>query len=89
MAANRGSPRSGLGSGRDLRVPKPRDCHYCAYLAFLARRWARYFLISALDIFLCSEQTMPNTGAARPVQPGTGHSCLGRRLMGAAAAGTR
>ena len=29
-----------------------------AHLA--ARRWARYFLISALDTSLCLDQTMPN-----------------------------
>jgi hypothetical protein len=43
-----------------------------------SRRASRYFPILDLATFLCSLQTMPNTGAAGFVQPGTGHSCLFR-----------
>ena len=53
-----------------------------------------YFLILDLATFLCSLQTMPNTGAAGFVQPGTGHSCFFRagadaeaRVKGAVVAG--
>jgi hypothetical protein len=41
-------------------------------LARSAFRWARYFLIRPLATSLCSEQTIPNTGAARFLHPGTG-----------------
>src|SRR5262249_41078049 len=43
---------------------------------------SRYLRISILGRSLCLAQTMPNTGAARFVQPGTGHSWIGalRRL---------
>src|ERR1017187_2633635 len=52
-----------------------------------ALRWARYSLIFDLAMSLCFAQTIPKTGAATPVQPGTGQNCLGRRLTGAATAG--
>src|SRR6185312_508846 len=45
--------------------------------AFFALRASRYALIFALGTFLCLAQTMPNTGAARPRQFGTGHSWIG------------
>jgi hypothetical protein len=49
-----------------------------------ARRASRYFLMVALGTSLCLAQTMPNTGAAGLLQPGTGQSCLGRRRTGVA-----
>src|ERR1700690_2326104 len=39
-------------------------------------------MILALATFLCSLQTMPNTGAAGFLQPGTGHSCFFRAGAG-------
>src|SRR5439155_24248265 len=59
---------------------------YAAFLSLAARRSSRYFLIFALGMSLCLAQTMPNTGAAGFLQPGTGHSCLGAFLRGAAKA---
>jgi hypothetical protein len=49
-----------------------------------ARRASRYFLMVALATSLCLAQTIPNTGAAGLLQPGTGQSCLGRRRTGVA-----
>src|SRR6185436_4267995 len=56
------------------------------FFPLAARRAARYCLIFALGTSLCWAQTIPNTGAAGLVQPGTGHSCLGRRRTGASSA---
>jgi hypothetical protein len=41
---------------------------------FCARRASRNFLISDFGKSLCLEHTIPNTGAARFEQPGTGQS---------------
>ena len=81
-AATENNPSIALEGGLDPRGPRPR-VRLFQPAALAARRCARYFLTSVLDTFLCLEQTMPNTGAARPVHPGTGQSCLGRRLLGA------
>ena len=55
-----------------------------AGLSLAARRASRYFLMVAFATSLCLAQTIPNTGAAGLLQPGTGHSCLGRRRTGVA-----
>lgn len=47
---------------------------YLAFFSFFARRASRYFLIAAFGRSLCFAQTIPKTGAARFVQPGTGQS---------------
>jgi hypothetical protein len=41
-------------------------------VVFSALRWARYFLINAFETLRCSPQTIPKTGAALFLQPGTG-----------------
>ncbi len=50
--------------------------------SFSALRASRYFLIFAFATPLCSAQTIPKTGAAGFVQPGTGQSCLGAFFLG-------
>jgi len=59
-----------LLSGRRLRAG-----HMCG-LGLPA--FFRYFLILDLARFLCSLQTIPKTGAAGFLQPGTGQSCFFR-----------
>ena len=49
---------------------------------FFDLRASRYFLILSLATSLCLAQTIPNTGAATPLHPGTGQNCLGRFLAG-------
>ena len=46
-------------------------------LSRFARRASRNFRISTLGRSLCLAQTIPKTGAARFVHPGTGHSWIG------------
>ena len=67
----RAIPRLGLPGCR------PTSRRYFLAAAFLARRCSRYFLIFAFGRSLCFAQTIPNTGAARLEQPGTGHSWIG------------
>lgn len=55
--------------------------------AFAALRLARYSLILVLGTSLCFAHTIPNTGAAGFLQPGTGHSCLGALRLTTAATG--
>jgi hypothetical protein len=43
-----------------------------------SRRASRYFLILALGTPRLVPQTMPKTGAATFLHPGTGHNCFGR-----------
>ena len=50
--------------------------------AFAARRASRYCLIFAFETSLCSPQTMPNTGAAGFLQPGTGQYWVGGFFRG-------
>src|SRR4029079_7978764 len=45
--------------------------------SFFARRASRNFLILALGRSLCFAQTIPKTGAAGFLQPGTGHNWRG------------
>src|SRR5450631_3892973 len=54
----------------------------CAGLipSFLAFRASRNFLIFVLATSLCLAQTIPKTGAAGFLQPGTGQSCRGAFL---------
>jgi hypothetical protein len=47
------------------------------YAAFAARRASLYLLIFDFGTFLCFAQTIPNTGAAGFLQPGTGQNCRG------------
>src|ERR1022692_4974678 len=56
--------------------PGARAGRYAAF-SFFARRASRYALILALGRSLCLEQTIPKTGAAGLLQPGTGQSCFG------------
>src|SRR5687768_3468775 len=57
--------------------PRRGQVVFLADLAFAALRAARYFLILAFGTSLCLAHTIPNTGAAGFLQPGTGQSCLG------------
>jgi hypothetical protein len=58
-----------------LGAAAPAVCEvYAATLSFLALRASRYFLIFDLATSLCFEQTIPKTGAAGFLQPGTGQS---------------
>jgi hypothetical protein len=62
---------------RPASAPRP-TCRpvvpYAAAFAFRARRASRYFLIFTLATSLCFAHTMPKTGAAGFLQPGTGQS---------------
>lgn len=60
-------------TGRTFRLVVAR-VGFAGFPSFAARRASRYFLIFAFGRPLCSEQTIPNTGAARFLQPGTGQS---------------
>ena len=72
---------SGDVAGRGATVAVENQPFFFAF-AFWALRASRYFLISALGRSLCLAQTIPKTGAARLLQPGTGQSWIGplRRL---------
>ena len=71
------APPGANGLGRGSTGPVTGDplgvgVFYLVLAAFSALRSARYFLIRDLATFRCSPQTIPKTGAARFLQPGTG-----------------
>src|SRR5262249_45618599 len=46
-------------------------------ISLARRRACRYLLMCRRGISLCMAHTIPNTGAAALLHPGTGHSCFG------------
>jgi hypothetical protein len=75
--------RRGLGvdAGRVLEAALPRAG---GSPSFSARRASRYLAIFLFEMFLCSAQTIPNTGAAAFRQLGTGQSWRGAFSWGRA-----